>query len=210
MIHGSQDAPNVDVLVDDQIVLTDVPYQAASGYMNVPTDGFDVKVNTTGTDTTALSMMNVVLVADTLFIVIAVNVLGSIEAILLDDSTLDPAGGNLLVRVVRTSDTATAIDVYVTAPDTDLLMAVPVVENAVYQDSSGFLEVPAGDCRIRVIPTGYQTIIFDSGTISLTAGAQLAVVGRPSENQISSIDLIALTGDAANPVIELNDNRTQL
>src|SRR3954452_20792486 len=36
VVHASPDAPNVDVLVDDAKVLSDVPYLAASGYLAVP------------------------------------------------------------------------------------------------------------------------------------------------------------------------------
>ena len=35
VVHASPDAPNVDVLVDGKIVLTNVAYEAASNYLTV-------------------------------------------------------------------------------------------------------------------------------------------------------------------------------
>ncbi|MDX1443079.1 MAG: DUF4397 domain-containing protein [Gammaproteobacteria bacterium] len=210
VLHGSPDAPNVDVLVNGDIVLEDVPYKGASGYLDVPTTGFDVAVNATGTDTTALALDNVELTPDTPYTVIAANSLASIEAIVLDDSVTAPAAGNLAVRVVHGAATAPAVDVYVTAADADLGAASPAVSNAAFADASGFLEIAAGEYRIRVTATGTTDVVFDSGAIDLPEGAQLTVVALPSENPVSPIELVALTGDSAAPTIELNDNRALL
>lgn len=53
VIHGSPDAPNVDVLANDNRVLTNVPFKAASDYLTVPAGTYTFKVNVTGTATTA-------------------------------------------------------------------------------------------------------------------------------------------------------------
>jgi hypothetical protein len=53
VIHGSPDAPNVDVLANDNRVLTNVPFKAASDYLTVPAGQYTFKVNPTGTTTTA-------------------------------------------------------------------------------------------------------------------------------------------------------------
>lgn len=210
VLHGSPDAPNVDVLINGTAVLTNVAYKAASGYLNVPTGGFDVAVNATGTDTTALTLPNVKLVADTPYTVIAANALANIEAIVLDDTAIDPHTGNLMVRVVHGSASAPAVDVYVTKPETALSEATPTLANVSFKDASGFLEIAGGQYRIRVTATGSTDAIFDSGTVDLPAGVKLTIVALPSENAVSPIDLIALTGDAAAPTIELGDNRAGL
>src|SRR5918994_7467978 len=54
VVHASPDAPSVDVLVDDNRVLTAVPYLAASGYLDVPSGSRNVKVNAAGTATTVI------------------------------------------------------------------------------------------------------------------------------------------------------------
>lgn len=210
VLHGSPDAPNVDVLVNGSAVLTDVPYKAASGYLNVPAGGFDIAINATGTDTTALALSNVELVPNTPYTIIAANTVANIEAIVLNDTTIDPKTGNLMVRVVHGSAAAPAVDIYVTGPKTGLNEATPTLSNVSYKDASGFLEIAGGEYRIRVTATGSTDVIFDSGAINLAAGAKLTIVALPSENAVSPIDLVALTGDAAAPTIELGDNRAGL
>jgi Domain of unknown function (DUF4397) len=53
VIHGSPDAPNVDVLANDNRVLTNVPFKGISDYLTVPAGSYTFKVNVTGTTTTA-------------------------------------------------------------------------------------------------------------------------------------------------------------
>lgn len=210
VLHGSIDAPNVDVIVDGSTVLTNVPYEAASAYLDVSTNGINVNVNATGTDTTALMLENVDLTPDTPYTVIAANSLASIEAILLDDAATAPASGNLLVRVVHATATAPAVDVYVTAQGADLTDLMPAVSGASYKDASGFLEIPEGTYQIRVTAAGSKDPLFDSGSVALASGAQLTIVALPSNNVISPINLIALTGDAEAPTLAIRDSRAQL
>ncbi len=206
-LHASPDAPSVDILVDGVVALENVPYKAGSGYLSVPTM-FDALVNVTGTQTTALDLSGTELNADTKYTVIAANSVSAIEAIVLDDTVTEPASGNLAVRVVHASAAAPTVDIYITAPETDIASSTPIT--ASYKDASGFLEVPAADYRIRVTAQGAADILFDSGTISLAEGLKLTVVAVPSENVIAPIDLIALTGDDAAPTLEITDNRAQL
>ncbi|MFC6757745.1 DUF4397 domain-containing protein [Halomicroarcula sp. GCM10025894] len=42
--HASPDAPNVDVFVDDEKVLEDVPYTTVSGYLELPADAYEVTI----------------------------------------------------------------------------------------------------------------------------------------------------------------------
>jgi hypothetical protein len=53
--HNSPDAPNVDVLVNGQPALTNVPFGTASAYLTVPEGSYEVKVNVTGTSTSVFS-----------------------------------------------------------------------------------------------------------------------------------------------------------
>jgi hypothetical protein len=49
VVHASPDAPDVDVLLDDAEVLSDVPYLTASDYRDVPAGNLNLKVNAAGT-----------------------------------------------------------------------------------------------------------------------------------------------------------------
>ena len=48
VVHASPDAPNVDVWVDGETVLTDVPFTAVSDYLALPAGTYNVQVTATG------------------------------------------------------------------------------------------------------------------------------------------------------------------
>lgn len=72
VIHGSPDAPNVDVLANNAAVLTNVPFKAASAYLTVPAGAYNFKVNVTGTATTA-TQADVTLAAGRVYTAIAIG-----------------------------------------------------------------------------------------------------------------------------------------
>lgn len=76
VIHGSPDAPVVDVLANDNRVLANVPFKTASDYLTVPAGTYTFKVNVAGTTTTA-TQATVTLAANKIYTAIAV---GSVAA----------------------------------------------------------------------------------------------------------------------------------
>jgi len=55
VIHASPDAGPVDILVNGQVVLSNVAFGAISNYLSVPAGTYTVQVNATGTSTTAIT-----------------------------------------------------------------------------------------------------------------------------------------------------------
>jgi len=55
VIHASPDAGPVDVLVNGQVVLSNVAFGAISNYLSVPAGTYTVEVNAAGTSTTAIT-----------------------------------------------------------------------------------------------------------------------------------------------------------
>lgn len=66
-IHGAAEAPNVDVYLVEQgagignstPVLTDIPYEASSGYLDVASGAYDIIVTAAGTGTVAIGPVSV-------------------------------------------------------------------------------------------------------------------------------------------------------
>jgi len=169
VVHGSPDAPAVDVLVDNKIVLTGVAYKDASGYLPVPAGSRNIKVNATGTATTVINA-NAVINKDAAYTVIATNLVASIEPLVLLDDLSSPAAGNIKVRLVHGAPNVGEVDIYVTAPGADLATETPTLTAVPFKGASGYLEVPAGSYQVRVTPTGTKTVALDTGTLTLAAG----------------------------------------
>lgn len=73
VIHASPDAPNVDVLANDATVLTNVPFKAASAYLDVSPGSYVFKLNLAGTSTTALTSPSLTLEAGKVYTAVAIG-----------------------------------------------------------------------------------------------------------------------------------------
>jgi len=169
VVHGSPDAPAVDVLVDGAKVLDSVTYKVASGYLAVPSGSRNVKVNLYSTATSVINA-DVVLSKDASYTVIAVNTAAAIEPLVLMDDLASPAAGNVKVRLVHGAPSVGTVDIYVTAPGANLAAATPTLTDVPFKGASGYLEVPAGDYQVRITPAGTKTVAIDTGTLTLAAG----------------------------------------
>ena len=209
VLHSSPDAPNVDVLVDGQPVLTDVPYKAASQFLSILSGTRNIKVNVAGTSTSVIDA-NLDFTKDSLTTIIATNFVAQIEALVLTDDGTPPSGNLLKIRVVHSSPSAPAVDVYVTAPGADINAVNPTLTNVPFKANSDFLEIPEGDYQIRITATGSKVPVYDSGTISLNAGSILTTVAVDATGGASPVTLIVLTNDPTTPSLEIPDNRSRL
>ncbi|MEW5755536.1 MAG: DUF4397 domain-containing protein [Pseudomonadota bacterium] len=210
VVHASPDAPNVDVLVNNNVALSAVPFKGVSRYLSVDLgDDPNFKINAAGTSTTVID--------DTLpleegkqYTLLAVNTLSNIEPLLLADETASPASGFLKVRVLHASPSAPEVDVYVTAPGDDIATMSPALSDVSFKDYSDYLEIAEGDYRVRVTGAGSKTPVYDSGTVALGAGVTYTIVAVTTTTGLSPISLLVLTGDNSNPSIEIADVRAQV
>jgi hypothetical protein len=127
--------------------------------------------------------------------------------LVITESAAKPAAGQARLRVVHAAATAPAVDVYVTAPTADLATTSATLTNVAFKAFSDGLEVPAADYRVRVTAAGSKSVVFDSGTLPVPAGADLLVVAVPQANGISPISLLLISRDATanvTPVADVN------
>ena len=169
VVHASPDAPNVDVLVDNTVALTNVAYKGVSTYLQVPSGSRNLKVRATGTTTVVIDATPA-LDEGTAHTVIATGPVASIAPLLLTDDLTSPAAGNVRVRLVHASPAAGNVDIYVTGTTDDLTTATPTLANVAFRDVSDYLEVPAGTYRVRITPAGSKTVAIDVNNVTLTAG----------------------------------------
>jgi hypothetical protein len=191
VVHASPDAPDVDVLLDDTEVLSDVPYLVASGYLETSAGDHNLKVNAAGTTTTVIDA-DATLADGTDYTVIASGLVAEIEPIVLVDDNSAPAAGNVRVRAIHGAPSAPAVDVYVTAPDADLDAATPVLTNVAFGDVAPYLEVPAGDYQVRVTPAGTKIVVIDSGALTLASGQVRTAIAVDAPGGGAPFDLLVL------------------
>lgn len=177
--HASPDAPAVNILANGEVLagLEGVDYQVASGWITVPEATYAVQVDgiLPGGETTPVITADLPLAGDMTYDVIAVNTVSDIAPLVIENTFAAVGDGNVRVQVVHGAPNAPEVDIYVTAPGDDLAAAQPLA-TAAFLDFTGQVEVPAGDYQIRITPAGADTVVFDSGTLPLAAGADLLVI----------------------------------
>jgi hypothetical protein len=162
VLHGSPDAPNVDVVVDGSKVLTNVPFGAISDYLTVPAGKHQVQVFATGTTTGAVIDANLTLDAGTSYTVAATNSVAKIEAQVIVD---DPSAScdTAQVRAVHLSADAPAVDVAPHGSDA----SGAVVKSLTYPNNSGYLALPGGSYNLDVRLAGTTTVALALGDVAV-------------------------------------------
>ncbi|MFZ1376329.1 MAG: DUF4397 domain-containing protein, partial [Geothrix sp.] len=159
--HSSPDAPAVDILVNGQIALTNVPFPVASSYLPLAGGATNLKVNVAGTSTTVINA-DVNLVALKAYSVFAVDLVSRIQPLVVEDDLMAPSAGKAKLRAIHLSPDAPNVDIWVNG--------VKQLTNVPFKVTSPYLEVPAGVTDVKVAVTGTMTIVLQA-TPNLAAGS---------------------------------------
>lgn len=196
VLHASPDAPNVDVLIDGEAVLTDVAYQQGSGYLELEDGQREVSLRVHGTDTIALSA-NLTLNEDGYYSAIAQNLVASLELEVLDD-TERYGNGTTDVTVVHASPTAGNVDVYVTADGADL-PTMATLSNVPFDANATLAEIASADYQVRITANESTTVLYDSGTLPISADVTAVAVN--AQQGAAPVTLLAWSSSVT-PVLD--------
>jgi hypothetical protein len=195
-VHASPDAPNVDVLVNNNPAVQNLAFRQASGYLTVPAATYNFKVRPAGQPGPDVINADVPLASGTTYSVAAVDVLSSIRPrVFVDDNTLDPL--NARVRFIHASPNAPAVDVA-------LAGGAVLFGNVSFTESGGYISVPRGTYDLEVRLAGTSTVVlplpglfFDDNTV-YTAWAMGLVGSQPTPLQaVLTVDAIPAPGAAS-------------
>jgi hypothetical protein len=213
-LHASPDAPAVNIWVDGSPALPGVDYGQGSGFVPVGEEvNVQVEAILPGDDAVVIDA-DFSLDYNTETTIIATRKLadnGGVPSALVIENRSDEriTQGYFRAQVVHASPSAPAVDVYVTELDADLSGSAPVNGAGTplaFEAFTGQLEVPEGDYQIRITPAGdTDTVVFDSGEISLPAGADLMIVAVENTGTGSTpVQLIVLDGTMASMLYDTN------
>jgi hypothetical protein len=152
VLHGSPDAPAVDVYLDGGATpaITALAFGKITDYTPVPAGDHAVKVCATGSITVCPIDVPKLTVADgKKYTIAATNVLAKIQTQVIEDApTVDAAGAQ--VRVVHFSANTPAVDVYVNGAKAVTALAYP--------NATEYLPLPGADYAVKVCATGSTTV----------------------------------------------------
>ena len=171
VVNASMDYASVDLYLDDKLKIASTGYEAASSYLKVDSDSYDVEFRRSGSSG-ALGSYNTDLEGDERLTWLVLGPSGNFQVIAIDESR-DPADKDeSLLRVVNAASDAGSVDVYLTDATTDLDDVSPDY-SAVATDAlagEGLVKLDAGTYRLRVTAAGSKTDVrFDRPDLVLAS-----------------------------------------
>jgi hypothetical protein len=171
--HGSPDAPDFNIDVDDERVNSQAfKYSNASNYIAITTGNHKIEFTpATTTDVVIDTTYN--FKEAKIYSLFAVDSLQDIEMLLVQDSLVVPGMGNAAIRLIHLSPDAPAVDVAIAGGG-----ATPVFTNLGFKGNTEFRNVPAGTHSFQVKETGTENALMTATTLSLEAGKNYTLIVR--------------------------------
>ena len=213
VLHGSPDAPAVNVLIDGTTIWTGVDYKDASPIVEITEGIHSIQVDAilpNNTTATVFGPADVDFAVDTITMISAVGPV----AIPLDVSVetkadVAPAAGSARLFVLHATSGpmgSLPVDVYVDAysePNAVLGSSMPFTFD--FKGTLGPLELAAGDYQIRVALEGTLDPVYDSGSVTLGDGDDLTLVAVPNvSGGPAAVTLLALGGAGSADLLDVN------
>ena len=214
VVDAAYGAPyNFDVLVNSASTVTDMGYLQASAFEAIPSGSTSVQFEPTSTTTVAVSS-NFDANNGYNYSVLVVEGASGLTSLVVSQSNSGVPSGQARLTFVGATPGVGSLDFFVTSPTAALPASASMPSVSYAGDGATVAPVPlvinAGDYRIRAIASGdaTQTIVFDSGRISLDSGADLLLAIVPTSGSAASFSLLSL--DDNSNVYQISDQRVQI
>ena len=215
VLHASADAPAVNVYVDGNLVLEDVDYKDGSAQLGLPVraEPYSIRVDgiLPGGDVTVIGPADINFEADTVYTIAAINSVADIEPAIISQPDVPVTAGSARLFVLHATpgaapDFSLPVDVYVDAysePNAPIGTSAPLTFD--FRGTLGPIEVAAGDYQVRVTLEGTETVVYDSGLLTLVGGDDLTLAAVPNVSGGSAaVSLVALTGAGSAEIRDVN------
>ena len=188
VLHGSPDAPAIDVVVNGARIFGNLPFGSNSPYLTVPVGMNNIRIVAAGSpEDAAVLEADLDLEGDSRTTIVASNALEMIEANVFQDKTNTKAKRAQL-RIAHLSADAPAVDIAAdgSKPKDALLKGVA------YQDASGYLPLKAGEYDLDVRNPGKKGVIADLDPVSVSKGTNYSAyaIGSPADGSFQVVILV--------------------
>ena len=188
VINLIPNAAAINVVLDTTPVVTGLQFEQLTQYMTVDKGAREFKVSADGGTTNIIDVSySLASAVDYTFVVY-----GPVEAVnqqvLIDTTTLLPAGGTFDIRVVNVATGISSVDLYLTPPGTDLSLTAPSVSKVGFGATSVYASVPTGDYELRVTLGGSKEVIYDAsvGAFADKSIVEAIIFGKGSAKLVNT------------------------
>lgn len=195
--HLSPDAPAVDVWVDGNVVLQDVPFRAFSAYLQLEAGEHRVQVTPAGATEPVVIDAVVNLGTGVSYTVAATGKLAQIQATVIVDDRMT-AGAAAKIRFIHASADAPNVDI--TLSDGTVLFG-----DVAFGEAASYLAVGAGAYDLQVRLAGTDSVVLSFADVALSNGVNYSVfaVGLVANGSLAAIVTVDTPGDG-NAVVGLD------
>jgi hypothetical protein len=198
VVHASPDAPNVDVLINDDTVFSNVTFNQVTAYTPVSVGSISFKVTPAGQGGSVLSEVAFNLEAGQEYTVVIAGKQALLEPVLLEDNNTLPPAGQVRLRFMHASPNAPALDL--TLANGSLLFG-----NVPFKNTGNYISLDAGtyDLQVQIAGTGVAAataseVTLAGGTVYTIFATGLAG-GIPELQFLISVDASQAAAVAATP-----------
>ncbi|HEY9041697.1 MAG TPA: DUF4397 domain-containing protein [Rheinheimera sp.] len=205
VVHAVIDAPDVNILANNNAAITNLAFAQASEVLALPPATYSIAAEALlpGDDpATVIGPVDLSLEEAKRYTVFAVGkvVDDSLDALVVPGTTADVSSGKIRLQVVHAAAGAPEVEVHVTAPDAELGSPLATL---MFKDFTDYVEVDPAQYQVRITLPGTNTVVFDSGALDLTtAGTDLVVAAIDSQySGESPVSLLAIAQDGSEMAI---------
>ncbi len=174
VVNLMPEAAGIDVSIAGNPAYSALPFQGVTGYQSYDNQATIFSVNVTGSGTILNFTYN--LAGEQPYTLLVYGSLTSMSASLLQEVPSAPTNGQIQVAVFNAAINQNSVDIYVTAPGTDITNLNPNYAGVFYNGTSLNLAFAPGTYQIRITTQGTKTVIYDSGGTALTPNIGLSLV----------------------------------
>lgn len=178
--HAEAFTGDMDVFIDRALVVNDLSFRAVTDYLELPAGHHEIWIQTAAG---RLNEFNTVLATGVSYTVIPCCA-SFPNGYLVSDHTSEPPAGWARIRLVNFTSLNPRI--YLTSPAADLATAVPIPVD-VNSGTTAYLDVRAGEYRIRLTPFDSDIVAMDSGRLTLSAGQVRTVIAVDAPGAVSHV-----------------------
>jgi hypothetical protein len=176
-LNAVVDAEPLDILVDDSVKSSAIPFQATSSYVEVDSGTRTLKVRSSQ-NAAILVQQSIALNNGGNDTLLLYGKRGAIATTVLLDDTTDPSSGTFKLRVISLSAEAGSVDVY--AASADISATQPTIAAQAAGSAGNYVEVSAGTYALTLTTQGTKDIVFQAQPQAYAAGAKITLVATPT------------------------------
>ncbi|MFC4986665.1 DUF4397 domain-containing protein [Saliphagus infecundisoli] len=187
--HLSPDAPNVDVYVDGELTIEDLPFGDVTDYLELPAGTYGIEITAAGDAETVVFDQDLEVPAGA-FTIAAIGELegdSAFEVTVIEDDVSELGEGEARVSAFHASPDAPNVDIRVAETGEALFEDVPYGEG-------GSVAVPAGDYRLCIYPAGGDEAVIGAD-VSLEAGTAYSAFATGYVGSEPMLDLSVAASD---------------